>query len=89
MWYCAGMEPESIVIEVRKETAKELRSLAERKGVSIDELLRAYVPELAKNDQSKTQATKVNSFIEWASNHRTDIPPLSEEAVSRESFYEE
>jgi hypothetical protein len=37
------------MIEVKPETAKKLQSLAAGKGVSVDELLRDYVPGLTTN----------------------------------------
>lgn len=77
------------MIEVKPETARQLQSLAAGKGVSVDDLLRVYVPGLATNGNlASSQADKVDSFIEWAKNHPTGTPPLSDEAVSRRSFYE-
>lgn len=77
------------MIEVKPETAKKLHSLAAGKGVSVDELLRVYVLGLTANGNlTSSQADKVDSFIEWAKNHPTNTPLLSDEAVSRRSFYE-
>lgn len=76
-------------IEINSETAKKLLSIAQSKGVSVDELLSVYVPGLAANGSlSISQADKVDSFIEWAKNHPTNTPPLSDDAVSRRSIYE-
>lgn len=77
------------MIEVKPETAKQLHSLAAGKGVSVDDLLRVYVPGLTTNGNiASGQADKIDSFIEWAKNHPTTAPLLSDEAVSRKSFYE-
>ena len=81
----------SAVIEVKAETAKKLVSLAQTKGVTVDELLDAYVPGLAGNgstDAAASQTEKLQSFIEWAKNHPTGKPLLSDEAMSRRSIYE-
>ena len=82
----------SATIEVKEETASQLRSLAQHKGISVDDLLRAYVPGLTTNGSSdgrKSQADKITDFIEWAKSHPTNTPLLSEEAIRRRSFYEE
>jgi hypothetical protein len=82
----------SAVLEIRAETAKKLASLAETKGVTVDELLYACVPGLAGNgnggDTTASQSERVRSFIEWAKVHPTGKPLLSDEAISRRSIYE-
>jgi len=86
------MEPAqtNTTIEVGAETAKRLRELAQKEGLSIDGLLTVYVPGLttAVSPQALSAAERSKSFREWAESHRRDVPPLSDEAVSRKSFYE-
>jgi hypothetical protein len=92
MWYPGIMEPAqtNTTIEVGAETAKRLRALAQKEGLSIDGLLTVYVPGLSTSEASQemTPAERSKSFREWAESHRRDLPPLSDEAVSRKSFYE-
>ena len=83
------MEPLSTLIEVSPDTARELRSIALNRGISVDDLLRVYVPELTSHRKQKDQVDRVNAFVEWASNHPTNTSLLSNEAVSRASFYED
>lgn len=78
----------SAVVEIKPETAKKLASLAQTKGVSVDELLHAYVPGLAGNGDGVSQADKIHSFIAWTKTLRSDAPPLSDEAISRRAIYE-
>lgn len=80
----------STTIEVKHETAKKLLSIAKSEGVSVDDLLRIYVPGLTPSSSSNgtSAAERSKAFREWAESHRRDIPPLSDEAVSRKSFYE-
>ena len=78
------------MIEVKPETAKKLQSLAAGKGVSVDELLRDYVPGLATN--GTIQATggpsdKLAEFRAWVNEFSTTGVGLSEEAISRASIY--
>jgi hypothetical protein len=84
-WYSKRVEQERMnaTIEVKEETARQLRSLAQHKGISVDDLLRAYVPGLLTNGSSdgrKGQADKIADFIEWAKSHPTNTPLLSEES---------
>lgn len=77
------------VIEVKPETANRLHTMAAGKGVSVDELLRAFVPGLVPNGTAaSSQGDKVALFVHWARTHPTDTPLLSDESVSRKSFYE-
>ena len=81
----------SAVIEMKPETATKLVSLARTKGITVDELLYACVPGLAGNRSTNatvSQTEKLQSFIEWAKNHPTGKPLLSDEAISRRSIYE-
>ncbi|MBL9171766.1 MAG: CopG family transcriptional regulator [Verrucomicrobiales bacterium] len=81
-----------ISIEVKAETAKQLQSLAAGKGVSVDELIRVYIPGIstsANHSQQEDQAAKIESFIAWAKSHSRSLPPLPSEAVSRKSYYED
>lgn len=77
----------STVIEVKSETAERLLSLARTEGLSVDELLRVHVPHLF-SPVPQSPAEQAKAFREWAESHRRDLPPLSDDAVSRKSFYE-
>ena len=80
----------SVTIEVNSDTARKLRSIAESKGISVDDLLHAYVPGLTANGSSPEMSAgeRAKAFREWAESHRRDLPLLSDDAVSRKSFYE-
>ena len=81
----------SAVVEMKAETARKLASLAQTKGVTVDELLYACVPGLAANGNggdTTSPGDKIQSFIEWAKMHPTGKPLLSDEAISRRSIYE-
>ena len=78
------------MIEVKPETAKQLHSLAAGKGVSVDDLLRVYVPELTTNGAIETtarQSDKLTEFRAWVNQFSTPGAGLSDEAISRASIY--
>ncbi len=75
-------------LEVEERTAKRLRELAATSGVSIDQILAAYVPGLHQPGGNGTDANgAVRAFEQWAESFPEQAPPLSDEAVSRGSFY--
>ena len=85
------MENMSAVVEMKSEIVSKLVSLARTKGVTVEELLYAYVPGLAGNGSVSTetgQSDKIQSFIEWAKKLPTGKPLLSDEAIHRRSIYE-
>ena len=78
------------VLEVDSETAKRLLQMAEAQKVSIDQLLATYLPAFASEESGKngTEAPdKLRAFEEWVASFPADTPPLSDQAISRESIY--
>jgi hypothetical protein len=79
------------VLEVDKETAQRLRQLANAKKISIDQLLTAYIPGLASDNSPTPQMETEDStqaFDEWVASFPPDLPPLSDDAISRASIYD-
>lgn len=74
-------------IEVKNETAQKLLSLAKTAGLSVDQLLYLHIPALAERPKELSPTEKAKAIQQWVDGHRRDIPSLSDEAVSRESFY--
>ena len=78
------------MIEVKPETAKQLQTLAAGKGVTVDELLRVYVPGLTTNGAIATIAPpsdRLAEFRAWVNKFSTSGAGLSDEALSRASIY--
>jgi len=55
-----------------------------------------YTDSLSANEEAeqpfyKTVTTEewIDAFVDWANNHEVKAPPLSDEAISRESIYRE
>lgn len=75
-------------LDVDERTAKRLRELAAARGVSVDQLLAAYVPGLDQGGGNGADAEKaVLAFEQWAESFPQDAPPLSDEGISRASLY--
>ena len=78
------------MIELKPETAMKLQSLAADRGISVDEVLRIYVPGLSMkstSDKAIDQIDKVAEFDAWINEFSTSGPNLPDEAISRESIY--
>ena len=88
------------MIEVKPEVEAKLRELAAIKGLSIDELLRSFVSasiEVARapspngDHQMKKPdgRQKAEAFEAWANRFAQDVPPLSQESISRSAIYDQ
>jgi hypothetical protein len=80
------------VLEVQPDIAAKIAAQAAERGISVD----AYLRYLVEEQQEKTASQKALSpqekaklWREWAASHNPDTPLLSDEAISRESIYEE
>ena len=77
-------------LEVKPEIAEKLRLLAEAQKLSVDELLTVYIPGLTPADverNGRSAEDRIQAFDEWVKSFPTNTPPLSDEAISRESLY--
>lgn len=80
----------STMLEVDEKTAAKLRELAAAEGVSVEQLLATYVPGLhpsKSNENGAGGGSVIPVFEEWADSFPEDVPPLSDNAVSRASTY--
>lgn len=91
------MSTEMTTIEVDQNTAAILQALkakAEAQGITLDSLLR-LITEGANGTperpffETATPEERARAAEEWANRHRSSAPPLSDEAISRESIYRE
>lgn len=90
------MSTQTTMIEVDQSAAAILQALkakAETLGVSLTSLLEPLVEEPGssgkKISHTRTPAERAQAFLEWAASHHTTAPPLSDEAISRDSIYGE
>ena len=80
------------VLEVQSDIAAKIAAQAAERGVSVDAYLRLLVEE--RQEKTATQKAlspqeKARLWREWAASHNPNTPLLSDEAISRESIYEE
>jgi hypothetical protein len=88
------MNTETTTIEVDHGTAAILRALkakAEAQGVSLAHLLKSLAEEteaaMEKTFFERTPEERAQALLQWAESRRITAPPLSDEAISRESIY--
>jgi hypothetical protein len=88
------MSVQTITIEIDQLTAARLQAQAEAQGLTVAELLRS-ITELWNETQEKSFSKmaspeeRARAGDEWASHHRSSVPPLLDEAISRDSIYGE
>ena len=81
----------TVTLELPPEIEARFVAEAQAHGVPIDAFLKAYLiqhaPPVTGSDMSAEEWER--QFRAWAESHDRSIPPLSDEAVSRESIYGE
>jgi hypothetical protein len=78
----------SSTLELDSDTVAKLQDLAKSKSLSIEDLLKAYVPGLAADlpEPKRSPEEILRALDEWIA-ELPDMPGLSDEAISRESIY--
>ena len=83
----------TVTLELRPEVEEQLEVQARESGLSVKDYLEKRVEEMmsASDPQSaKTPEERVRLWNEWLNSHDyIKAPPLSDEALSRESIYRE
>lgn len=82
----------AITLTLKPEIEARLIARAKAEGMSIEELLESTVNWLLSSSEShpdlpRSSEEKAQQFLQWVENHVTQAPPLSDEAVGRESIY--
>lgn len=88
------MAMQTTTIEVDQATAALIRTKAEARGLTVADWLRALAESESNTIQSAffevaTPEERAKAVEEWASHNRSSAPPLSDEAISRNSIYGE
>jgi hypothetical protein len=87
----------TLIVEVPSDVEEKFRQVAARRGLTPIELAKTLVEReaLAGADTIETDRAgmtpeeRATAFLEWASGHRTDIPVVPMEAMSRDNLYED
>ena len=79
----------TITFDLKPETEASLLALAETRGISVDEFVRAMVEGTVTPSANKTLSAedRATAYEAWSARHKP-TPPLSDYAVSRESMYQ-
>jgi len=83
----------TVTLELKPEVEEKLEALAKESGLSAEGYLEKRVQEMISASEprpAKTPQERLRLWREWLNSH-DDIkaPPLSDEAISRESIYSE
>lgn len=78
------------MLEVEPELASKIQARAKERRVSVDVYLRELIDEKGTESERSSgfsSQERVALLRQWASGHGTNMPVLSDEAISRESIY--
>ena len=83
----------TVTLELKPEVEEQLEAQARESGLSVKDYLEKRVEEMISTSEpqsAKTPEERVRLWREFLNSHN-DIkaPPLSDEAISRESIYRE
>jgi hypothetical protein len=84
-----------LMVQIPSELEKRIEAEAAERGVSVDEYVQGLLERMLVGPgelPSWMNATKeewLKAFNAWMDSHDSALPPLSDEAVSREGFYGE
>ena len=85
----------ALIVQIPSELEKRIKTEAAERGVSVDEYVQALLQRMLVSPgelPSWMNATKkgwLKAFNAWMDSHDATLPPLSDAALSRESFYGE
>ena len=82
----------TLTLELSPEREAALKAQAQTRGISVEEwlleLTKQTRPAVARSLQDElTPEEWVRQFNAWVEGHDRTTPPLSDEAISRESIY--
>lgn len=79
----------TVTLKLKPELEAGLTAQAQASGMTVEEYLLAAVERalLPAPQSALSPEERAAAFEEWSANHRA-TPPLSDQAVSRESMYE-
>nr|WP_238360552.1 hypothetical protein [Iningainema tapete] len=78
---------------MKPEIEAQLIAQAASAGISVEEFLQMAISGLLSASQPSVVPTvlspqeRAQAFVKWAKSHSIQAPPLSDEAISRESIY--
>ena len=79
----------TLTLKIKPELEARLLLLAQGRGLTVEEYLLSVVEHslVPGTNSTASPEERATAFEAWARNHPTFAPPLSDDAVSRESMY--
>ena len=77
----------TLTIQLKPEVEASLAAQARARGVSVAEYVGSLLEQFTPSGQQMNPEQRVTALHEWAKRFPQNAPPLSGEAVSRESLY--
>ncbi len=79
----------TVTLKIKPELEAGLLAQAEARGMTLEEYLLSVVEGalVPSTPRAATGEERAAAFEEWARSHPPFAPPLSDDAVSRESIY--
>ncbi len=84
----------TVTLELKPEVEERIVAEAKARGLSVETYILNVLEKEAKNGEASFALTSnpeewKKAFLEWVNTERSAHPPLSDEAISRESIYRE
>lgn len=82
----------NITLKLKPELEARLITQAAKQGISVEELVEKFIELLTATPEQSAQTVlsphdRAEQFGLWAKRHAITAPPLSDEAISRDSIY--
>lgn len=85
----------TVTLELKPEVEARIRAKAAERGLAVEEFIQSVI-EIDVNREGErpfhetaTPEEWERAFLDWVNTERPRHPPLSDEAISRESIYRE
>jgi hypothetical protein len=84
----------TVTLELKPEVEERVIAEAKARGLSVEDYILRVLKENAGNGAATFSETATfeeweKAFLDWVNAERPHHPPLSDEAISRESIYRE
>ena len=80
----------AVTLELKPEFEERIIAKAKARGLSVDDYIQRLKGKPTPQDPNALPIEEwKKAFLEWVHTERPEHPPLSDEALSRESIYRE
>lgn len=84
----------TVTLDLKPEVEERIAAEAKARGLSVETYILNVLEKEATNEGASFALTATpeewkKAFLEWIHSPRPEHPPLSDEAISRESIYRE